>query len=139
MLGAQITARLIPEQSDNPLIYDLIKQCDKVASSINGLVPVYHCLHTPGGSLKFSLEGHQFAVFGFKLTSDGRYVVSVSNKIITFDVTTGDMSRMVYPNNMEGLMMGMDISPNNKYVSAFTNNSQIVILDTLTNEYKVFN
>ena len=110
-----------------------------MASSINGLVPVYHCLHTPGGSLKFSLEGHQFAVFGFKLTSDGRYVVSVSNKIITFDVTTGDMSRMVYPNNMEGLMMGMDISPNNKYVSAFTNNSQIVILDTLTNEYKVFN
>ena len=89
MLGAQLTARLLPEQADNPLIYNLIKHCDKMASSVNSLVPVYHCLHTPGGSLQFSLEGHQFAVFGFQLTSDSRYVVSVSNKIITFDVTTG--------------------------------------------------
>ena len=48
-------------------------------------------------------------MFGFRLSSDQRYVVSVSNKIITFDVTTGDMSRVVYPANVEGLMMDMDI------------------------------
>ena len=87
--------------------------------------------------MKFSLEGHQFAVFGCQLTSDNRYIVSISNKIITFDVNTGDMSKLVYPSNVEGLMMDMDISNNNKYVAAFTNNNQVIILDTLTNEYKV--
>ena len=59
------------------------------------------------------LIGPQFAVFGFRLSSDQRYVVSVSNKIITFDVTTGDMSRVVYPANVEGLMMDMDIRSTN--------------------------
>lgn len=34
-------------------------------------------------------------------------------------------------------MMDIDISPSNRYVAAFTNNSQIIIVDTLTNEYKV--
>ena len=34
-------------------------------------------------------------------------------------------------------MMDMDISPSNKYMAAFTNNSQVIILDALTNEYKV--
>ena len=135
MLGAQITARLLPEQKSGRLVWSLIRDCDRAAATTNCLVPVYHCLHTPGGPLKFSLEGHQFAVFGFKLTSDGRYVVSVSNKIITFDVTTGDMSRVVYP-SVEGLMMMMDSSPNNKYVAAFTNNNQLVILDTISNQYK---
>ena len=90
------------------------------------------------------------------MTGDSRYVVSVSNKIITSDVTTGDLSRytaslgdskviitpilscrIIYPTNVEGLMMDIDISPSNRYVAAFTNNSQIIIVDTLTNEYKV--
>ena len=137
MLGAQITSRLLPEQDTNSLIYDLIYQSDLMSSEINSLVPVYHCLHTPGGALKFSLEGHQFAVFSYKLTSDSRYVISVSNKIITFDVNTGDMTRVIYPSNVEGLMMDMDISPNNKSVAAFTNNNQVILLDNLTNEYKI--
>ena len=134
MLGAQITARLLPEQSEGR-VSDLIRQCDRMAANTNSLVPVYHCLHTPGGPLKFSLEGHQFAVFGFKLSSDERYVVSVSNKLITFDVTSGDQSRLVNP-NVDGLMMMMDICPNNKYAAAVTNNNQVVLLDTLTSTYK---
>ncbi len=32
-----------------------------------------------------------------KLTSDKRYIVSVSNKFITFDVVTSDLARQVYP------------------------------------------
>ena len=72
---------------------------------------------TPGGPLRFSLEGHQFAVFGFQLTSDLRHLVSISNKIITFDLTTGDTSRTVYP-SMVGLMLELDMCPNNKYVRA---------------------
>jgi hypothetical protein len=51
----------------------------------------------PGGPLKYSLEGHQFAIFAMKLTSDKRYIVSVSNKFITFDVVTSDLARQVYP------------------------------------------
>ena len=39
----------------------------------------------------------QFAVFGFKLTSDFRYIVSVSNKFITWDVSTSDLARQVHP------------------------------------------
>lgn len=41
-----------------------------------------------GGPLKYSLEGHQFAVFAFRLTPDFRYIVSISNKFITWDVST---------------------------------------------------
>ena len=67
------------------------------------------CSPLIGGEQCSPLIGPQFAVFGFRLSSDQRYVVSVSNKIITFDVTTGDMSRVVYPANVEGLMMDMDI------------------------------
>ena len=81
--------------------------------------------YTPGGPLRFSLEGHQFAVFGFRLTSDMRHLVSISNKIITFDLTTGDTSRTVYP-SMVGLMLELDMCPNNKYVGAITFSSMIL-------------
>ena len=42
-------------------------------------------------------EGHQFAIFAMKLTSDNRYIISCSNKFITFDVVTSDLARQVYP------------------------------------------
>ena len=38
------------------------------------------------------MEGHQFGIFCIKMTSDNRYIVSVSNKFITFDVVTSDLS-----------------------------------------------
>ena len=34
-------------------------------------------------------------------------------------------------------MMDLDISPSNRYAAAYTNNSQVIIVDNLTNEYKV--
>ena len=61
----------------------------------NWQVPTYHCMHTPGGPLKYSLEGHQFAIFAMKLSSDNRYIISCSNKFITFDVVTSDLARQV--------------------------------------------
>ena len=33
-----------------------------------------------GGPLRYSMEGHQFAIFAMRLTSDCRYIVSVSNR-----------------------------------------------------------
>jgi hypothetical protein len=45
----------------------------------------------------------KFAVFGFKLTSDFRYIVSVSNKFITWDVSTSDLARQVHPGKLHGV------------------------------------
>ena len=97
MLAPQLVGRLLSEMDNNNNIRELLRQCDKEGPLQNALVPTYHCMHTPGGPLKYSLEGHQFAVFGFKLTSDFRYIVSVSNKFITWDVSTSDLARQVNP------------------------------------------
>ena len=73
MLAAQLTGRLLSVLDGNVNIQNLLRQCDEEGPVQNALVPTYHCMHTPGGPLKYSLEGHVFAVFGFKLTSDFRY------------------------------------------------------------------
>ena len=93
MLAPQLVGRLLSEIDQNENIQNLLRQCDEEGPEHNALVPTYHCLHTPGGPLKYSLEGHPFAVFGFKLTPDFRYIVSVSNKFITFDVSTSNLVR----------------------------------------------
>ena len=109
-------------------------QCDTEGIKQNALVPTYHCMHTPGGPLKYSLEGHQFAIFAMKLTSDNRYIISCSNKFITFDVVTSDLARQVYP-KVEGLMIGLELSPDNKFAAAWTNNNQTILLNTLIGEF----
>ena len=83
-----------------------------------------------------SLEGHQFAIFGFKLTSDFRYVVSVSNQFITWDVSTSDLARQVNP-GVKGLMLGLEISPDSRYVAAYTNNNQTILLNMMISEFVV--
>ena len=72
---------------------------------------------------QYSLEGHKFAIFTMKLTSDNRYIISCSNSFITFDVVTSDMARQVYP-KVQGLMIGLELSPDNKFAAAWTNNNQ---------------
>ncbi len=44
-----------------------------------------------------------------------RYIVSVSNKFITWDVSTSDLARQVHP-GVEGLMMALEISPDNRWI-----------------------
>ena len=95
MLAAQLNGRLLPERRSCPNIRSLLQQCDDQGLQHNGLVPTFHCMHTPGnfsslccyispfspgGPLKYSMEGHQFAIFAMRLTSDSRYIVSVSNR-----------------------------------------------------------
>ena len=58
----------------------LLVQCDSEGFVHNCLVPLRHCLPSPGGPLKYSLEGHRFAIFSCCVSTDKRYVVSVSNK-----------------------------------------------------------
>ena len=140
MLAPQLVGRLLseaqPEQEHNDNVCKLLIQCDVEGPDHNALVPTYHCLHTPGGPLKYSLEGHQFAIFGFKITSDYRYIVSVSNKFITWDISTSDLSREVHP-KVEGLMMDLQISNDSRFVAAYTNNNQTILLNTLVSEYIV--
>jgi len=75
-------------------------------------------------SSQYSLEGHQFAVFGICLTSDARYVVSVSNKFLIWDLSTSDLTRAVSP-GIEGVFQGLVLSPDDRFTAAWTNNSQV--------------
>ena len=63
MLSAQLVGRLLPEIEHSDNIRNLLRQCDEEGIKQNVLVPTYHCIHTPGGLLKYSLEGHQFVIF----------------------------------------------------------------------------
>ena len=59
MLAPQLVGRLLSEMDNNKNISGLLRQCDEEGLLQNALVPTYHCMHTPGGPLKYSLEGHQ--------------------------------------------------------------------------------
>ena len=63
-----------------------------------------------------------------------RYIISCSNSFITFDVVTSDLARQVYP-KVEGLMIGLELSPDNKFAAAWTNNNQTILLNTLISEF----
>lgn len=62
-------------------------------------------------------------MFAFKLTTDYRYIVSISNKFISWDLSTSDCARDVCP-QLEGIMQQLAISPDNKWAAAYTNNDQ---------------
>jgi len=87
------------------MIQRLLRQCDSKSEGlrINALTPVHHCLHTPGGPLQFSLEAHPFAPFGIDLTSDGKYLVSVSSIMVIWHLASGDIFRQVYSNLDNGV------------------------------------
>lgn len=57
--------------------------------------------------------------------------MSVSNRFITWDLSTSDLTRDVNP-NIEGIMQHLVLSPDNKWAAAYTNNNQVVSLE---NEY----
>ncbi|XP_063370018.1 NACHT and WD repeat domain-containing protein 2 [Cydia amplana] len=134
MLAPQLVGRLIPEAPNNPAVASLLKQCHDKGKNHCALLPSHHCLHTPGGPLKYSLEGHQFAVFAFRLSSDKRYVVSISSRVISWDLSTSDLARDLCP-QLEGIMQNLELSPDNKWAAASTNNSVSMLLNMLTSEY----
>ncbi len=124
MLGPQIIGRLLPYYNSHERIQDLIAQCDTDGLDVNALVPAYHCLHTPGGPLQYSLEGHPFAPFGVAITSDTKYLISVSNLFIIWDLSTGDVFRQINP-NMQGIMQNLCLAPDDKHGVSYTNNNQV--------------
>lgn len=52
MLAPQLVGRLLPEIGSNKNIKNLLVACDVSGSDHCALIPLYHCLHTPGGPLK---------------------------------------------------------------------------------------
>ncbi|CAG2108893.1 unnamed protein product [Medioppia subpectinata] len=60
MIGPQILARLLCVSDECLHIRNLLQQCDSKGALHCALLPVNHCLHTPGGPLMYSLEGHHF-------------------------------------------------------------------------------
>lgn len=87
-------------------------------------------------SFQYSLEGHQFAVFGFVLTNDLRYMVSISTRFVTWDLSTSDLQRDVNP-GIEGIMQQLNLSPDNKWAAAYSNNNQTVLLNMLSSEFVI--
>ncbi|CAG5115605.1 unnamed protein product [Candidula unifasciata] len=136
MLGPQITGRLLPYYNQNPKIRELIQQCDTDGLRHCALVPAYHCLHTPSGPLQYSLEGHQFAPFGIGTSPGGKHLVSVSNKIIMWDLSTGEISRNISP-GIEGIMQNLNISENGKFSVSYTNNNRVLICSLNTGDFKI--
>lgn len=55
MLASQLIGRLLPEIGGNPNIKMLLAACDKSGPKDSALIPLNHCLHTPGGPLKVRL------------------------------------------------------------------------------------
>ena len=52
MLAPQLVGRLLPEIGGNANIKMLLRACDRCGPKDCSLIPVNHCLHTPGGPLK---------------------------------------------------------------------------------------
>ena len=75
-------------------------------------------------------------MFGVCLTSDARFVVSVSNKFLIWDLSTSDLTRAVNP-GVEGVFQGLVLSPDDRFAAAWTNNSQTILLNLLTSEQVV--
>ena len=76
-----------------------------------------------------------FAV-GMSITSDIRYVVSASSKIIIFDLNTGEVFRTINP-GIDGIVSALSISPNDKYCICSTSFNQVVICNIQTGDYQV--
>lgn len=55
MLAPQMVGRLLPEIGGNANIRMLLKACDNSGPRHCSLIPLNHCLHTPGGPLKVSV------------------------------------------------------------------------------------
>lgn len=56
MLAPQLIGRLLPEVAPNPNVKMLLNDCDFKGPNQCALLPLYHCLHTPGGPLKVALN-----------------------------------------------------------------------------------
>lgn len=81
-LVPQLVGRLLPYYFINSKKFTnvkrLIEECENDGLQNSALVPAFNCFMVPGGPLKFSLEGHPFAIYGMHLMGGGSQLFSVS-------------------------------------------------------------
>lgn len=77
-----------------------------------------------------------FPFVGMAITSDVRYVVSASNKIIIFNLLTGEVFRTINP-EAKGIVSTLSISPNDKYCVCGTSFNQVVVCTIQTGDFIV--
>ena len=141
-LVPQIVGRLLPytyiqsKKFDN--IRSLINECETDGLENSAFVPAFNCFHVPGGPLVYSLEAHPFAVYGISLMADDTQLLSVSNKFIIFDLSSGDVVRVINP-QLEGILQSLSVSPDKKYCVSYSNNDQIVICNIISGDCKISN
>lgn len=116
-LVPQLVGRLLPYYFFNSSkfmnVRRLIEQCETDGLHNSALVPAFNCFMVPGGPLKFSLEGHPFAIYGMHLMANGTQLFSVSNRFMVFDLSSGDLMRTINP-GIEGIMLSLSVSPDCK-------------------------
>ncbi|CAF1575600.1 unnamed protein product, partial [Didymodactylos carnosus] len=132
-LACQIVGRLFPFYATCPKIASLIDQCETTGLNVMGLVPAFHSLASPGGPMVYSLEAHQFAVYGLEIVSAGQHLLTTSNKFIVFDLSSGDIVRIIDP-KIEGIMTCLAVAPDQRYCVTTTINNQLIICNLLSGD-----
>lgn len=69
MLAPQLIGRLLPEIGANVNVRMLLRACDQDGVKDCALLPLYHCLHTPGGPLKVN---HMYCIYSIMLLFNQR-------------------------------------------------------------------
>ncbi len=133
-LACQIIGRLLPFYTTCRKIASFIDQCESIGLQHMGLIPAFNTLASPGGPLVYSLEAHQFAVYGLEVVSAGQHLLTVSNKFIVFDLSSGDIVRIIDP-KIEGIMTFLSIAPDQRYCVTTTISNQYIICSLLTGEF----
>lgn len=138
MLAPQLLGRLLPvlkgKSADTKHLGRLLEQCDRDGCLDNALLPLAHCLQSPEGIQSSSLEGHSFAVMAMALTNDQRHLLAVSNKFIMWDISTGELSRVIEPRIDGSMMRSLRLGADNKYALVYTSNDLVLLLDILTQQ-----
>ncbi|CAF4551274.1 unnamed protein product [Rotaria sp. Silwood1] len=133
-LACQIIGRLLPFYTTCRKIASFIDQCESTGLQHMSLVPAFNTLPSPGGPLVYSLEAHQFAVYGLEVVSAGQHLLTVSNKFIVFDLSSGDIVRIIDP-KIEGIMTYLSVAPDQRYCVTTTISNQYIICNLLTGEF----
>ncbi|CAF2396508.1 unnamed protein product [Rotaria sp. Silwood2] len=133
-LPCQIIGRLLPFYKTCHRIASLIDQCESTGLQVMGLVPAINTLASPGGPLVYSLEAHAFAVYGLEVISSGQSLLTVSNRFIVFDLSSGDIVRIIDP-KIEGIMTYLAIAPDQRYCVTTTISNQYIICNLLTGDF----
>ena len=90
-------------------------------------------MDTPGGPLQLLLVGHTNPPC-IAVTTDSKYLVSVSLKVIIWDLSSGEIFREIEP-KLEGLMLSLCLTPNDSTGLAHTQNNSVIIFSLLTGEF----